>query len=92
MPVKFKIAETYSFASKLRGNEFKSTYNKINNYIYPQLRENPFFGPNIKKLKGKYDSLYRYRIGRYRLIYTIDTEKELVFMIEIDQRKDIYKR
>jgi len=40
------------------------------------------FGPNIKRLKGKLSSIYRFRIGNYRLFYTIDSEKKLVFMLE----------
>ena len=66
-------------------------YKKINDYVYPILRENPFFGPNIKKLKGEYKDLYRFRIGDYRLFYTISEETVIVFIIDIEARKDAYK-
>jgi mRNA interferase RelE/StbE len=64
---------------------------KIKQDIYPVLRNNPFFGPNIKRLKGELSSIYRYRIGNYRLFYSVDTEKRLVFILDLEQRKDAYR-
>jgi len=87
---KFVIAETDTFVSKIEKRTFKNLYKKITDYIYPQLRENPFFGPNIKKLKGKYKELYR--IGDSRLFYKIDKDKIIVFVIDIAKRKDCYKK
>ena len=88
---KFKIAETETFEKKIKTAKYKSLYNKITDYVYPILRENPYFGPNIKKLKGNYKELYRYRIGDYRLFYKIVEEKIVLFMIDIEMRKDAYK-
>jgi len=90
LSVKFKIAETENFRKKINKLQFKKLYAKIENLIYPQLRANPFFGPNIKKLKGEYDGFYRFRIGNYRLFYTINKQKVIVFILEITQRKDAY--
>jgi len=50
---KFKIAETDTFSSKISDTKFSKIYKKIMDYVYPQLRDNPFFGTNIKKLKGE---------------------------------------
>ena len=66
-------------------------YKKIKEYIYPILRENPYFGSNIKKLKGEYKELYRYRIGDYRLFYKVSEETVIIFIIDIENRKDAYK-
>ena len=88
---KFKIAETETFEKKIKMVKFKSLYKKITDYVYPILRENPYFGPNIKKLKGSYKDLYRYRIGDYRLFYKIFEEKVILFIIDIEARKDAYK-
>lgn len=87
----FKIAETDTFEKKIKGPEYKSLYRKISDYVYPILRENPFFGPNIKKLKGEYKDLYRYRIGDYRLFYKISEESVIIFILDIEARKDTYK-
>jgi mRNA interferase RelE/StbE len=48
-------------------------------------------GEDIKKLKG-YDDLLRLRVGNYRIVYTVDNGKLIVFVIDIDNRGDIYKR
>ncbi len=88
----FKIAETDTFIKKINKNEFKAIHNKIINFVYPQLRKNPFFGANIKKLKGDFSGIYRYRMGQYRLFYSIEADKVIVFIINIDLRKDSYKK
>ena len=88
---KYKIAETDNFSQKISDRRFARIYSKITDYVYPQLRNNPFFGLNIKKLKGEFESLYRYRIGNYRIFYKIDNDKILVVIIDIDDRKDAYK-
>jgi mRNA interferase RelE/StbE len=88
----FNIAETYTFSSKLSDPRFGRIYKKISDYVYPQLRENPFFGTNIKKLKGEFEGLYRYRVGKYRIFYKIENDRILVIMLDIDDRKDAYKK
>jgi mRNA interferase RelE/StbE len=88
----FKIAETEYFTSKISESGFKKIYKKILDYIYPQLRSNPFFGNNIKKLKGEFEGIYRYRIGNYRLFYKIENEKVIIIILDIDDRKDAYKK
>lgn len=86
----FKIAETETFQKTISKKPFKNLYKKLQDYVYPQLKSNPFFGPHIKKLKGEFEGLYRYRIGSYRLFYKIDSEKIIVFLLDIAQRKDAY--
>ena len=48
-------------------------------------------GDDIKKLKG-HDDLYRLRVGDYRIIYSVDNGKLIVYVIDIGNRGDIYKR
>ena len=87
---KYSIAETATFEKKTEKPEFKKLYSKIKDYVYPQLRLNPFFGPNIKRLKGNLSEYYRYRTETYRLFYKISQGKVLVFIIDITHRKDAY--
>lgn len=56
------------------------------------LRQNPFFGPNIKKLKGQYAGQYGYRVGGYRIIYSIDTQRYQCIVIGIYPRGRAYRR
>ena len=87
----FKIAETETFQKKIQSREFRTLYRKITEYVYPLLRENPFFGPNIKKLRGNLRDLYRFRIGEYRLFYKVEENTVMVFIITIEKRKDAYR-
>ncbi len=87
----FKIAETETFEKKIKSLKYKNLYSKITDYVYPILRTNPFFGPNIKKLKGEFKDLYRFRIGNYRLFYKISEETVIVFIVDIEPRKDAYQ-
>ena len=40
-----------------------------------------------KKLKGEFESYYRYRIGNYRLFYLIDNEQVLIVIVDLKQEK-----
>jgi mRNA interferase RelE/StbE len=66
---RFEIAETETFQRSISKKEISKIYNRVKTYVYPQLKINPFFGKNIKKLKGEFKDVYRYRIGEYRLFY-----------------------
>ena len=87
----FKIAETDSFVKKINKSEYKRLYKKIENYVYPMLKRNPYFGPNIKRLKGNLSEFYRYRIGDYRLFYKIEDKKIMIYVVDIKHRKDAYE-
>lgn len=56
------------------------------------LMQNPFFGPNIQKLKGRYAGQYRYRVGSYRIFYTIDTQGYQCIVIGIHPRGRAYRQ
>jgi len=88
---KYIIAETEQFVKKIEEKKYNKLYRKITEYVYPLLRKNPHFGPNIKRLKGDLSEFYRYRLGNYRLFYKIDDEKVIVFIIDIADRKNAYK-
>ena len=90
MSLNFNIAETETFSRSITQPEYKKIYEKIKNYVYPQLKLSPYFGNNIKRLKGELKDTYRYRIGDYRLFYTIDAGKLLVFVLDIKRRNDAY--
>ena len=86
---KYQIAETKSFA-KIKKKIDKKLYSKIENFVYPQLKENPFYGSNIKKLKDNLEGYYRYRIGNYRLFYLIEDEKLIIVVVDFRHRQQAY--
>lgn len=48
-------------------------------------------GEDIKKLRG-HDNLLRLRVGEYRIIYTVDNGKLIIFVVDVGNRGEIYKR
>lgn len=89
----FKIFETSQFFKDFTqefGGERERIKKKLLSYVYPQLRQQPYFGKNIKKIKNYKPETWRYRIGGYRFFYTIDDRKKNVSMISADNRADIY--
>ena len=85
----FQIAETKNFR-KIKKNIDKRIYDKIVNIVYPQLKSNPYYGTNIKKLKGKFERYYRYRVGDYRLFYLIEEDKVLIVVTDFRHRQNSY--
>lgn len=57
-----------------------------------KLKENPPKG-DIKPLQGYSDGRKRLRLGSWRIIFrnTIDAKIEVVLIIDIDNRGDVYK-
>ena len=88
----FLIAETETYRDKVESKTFMRFSNRIRDNIYPRLRTSPYFGPKIKRLKGELSSIYRYRMGDYRLFYTIDASKKRVFILDIVHRRDAYRK
>lgn len=60
------------------------------NKCLEDLENNPFWGPDIKLLKGE-KRRYRYRIGCYRTIYSIDKENKKVIVTLISFRSAAYR-
>ena len=86
----FKIFETdtyYESLSKVFNNQ---QIKIINQKLYPQLRNQPYFGPNIKKLRDYSPETWRYRIGQHRFFYTINEREKIVYMLDVIHRKDAY--
>jgi len=89
----FKIFETDQFLKdlkRLRIKENDSRYHKIHNYVYPQLRVNPYYGKNIKKLRNWSPETWRYRVGSYRVFYIIDDSIKIVSITSMEQRDKAY--
>jgi mRNA interferase RelE/StbE len=90
---KFAIFETERFQKDLEqefGGRKVKLRRKLLDYVYPQLRRQPYFGKNIKKLAGFEPETWRYRIGDYRFFYTIDAAEKLVIMLTADHRSRAY--
>ena len=52
------------------------------------IKENPFQGKPLKhKLKGQFS----FRVGVYRIIYTVEKLKITVYILDIGHRREIYR-
>jgi len=90
----FRIFETKEFLKRLAGlqpRDLKRIQRKLREYVYPQLRGEPFFGRNIKKLQGYSPDTWRYRIGVFRVFYTVDAEEGILYILSVDLRRDAYR-
>lgn len=50
--------------------------------------ENPYTGT---KLRGKLEGSWRWRIGKYRIIYLIEEKEKAVVFLDVGLRKKIYE-
>lgn len=46
--------------------------------------------PDVKKLQG-YEKTYRVRVGEYRIVYEIEDDILLVWVIEVGHRSSVYR-
>jgi mRNA interferase RelE/StbE len=73
------------FLRKLDSKTFNRILLSINN-----LKDNPYpYG--YKKLVGL-ENTYRIRIGDFRIIYSVESQRLIIMIITIAHRKDVYKR
>lgn len=50
-------------------------------------------GTDIKQLKGKKSKgLYRLRVGEYRIIYSIDNGRLIIYVVDAGNRGQIYNK
>ncbi len=55
-----------------------------------RLEDNPLYGKDIKKLRGKLKGKHRLKVGSFRVVYRVNKERNLVAVESIGPREDIY--
>ena len=53
-----------------------------------RLALNPTLG---EFLKGEWKGYRKYRTGRFRIIYRVEHQRVLIYIVTIDDRKDVYR-
>lgn len=76
-------AKFYSRASKKKSEKIKSAIDSIS--------INPHFNIHIKKLKGEFSGMHRYRIGEIRILYEIHENIKIVRIKAMEERGSVYK-
>jgi len=77
-----KAETTYSHANAVLARKLARSF-KL-------LEANPLRHPNIKPLVGPLKGLFRFRVGDYRIVYQIDADSEVVYVVRIAHRKGAY--
>lgn len=66
----------------------KTIYQEAIDAALDEMRENPFIGKSLmRELIGKYS----YRIGTYRIIYTINKKDQTIYILTIGHRSIVYE-
>ncbi len=90
----YRIFETEAFQedlARISRSGLRRIEQKLHEHVYPQIRFEPHFGPNIKRLKNWEPPALRYRIGAWRFFYEIDEKKKMVYMTAADHRSQAYR-
>ncbi len=85
----YRIEFSYKAIKNLK--KIPTEYRKLIMSKLDILAVNPFESINIKALKG-FEDTYRLRVANYRIVYTVEDNKLLIFVVDINHRKDIYKK
>ena len=88
----FETDEYIKSINKLQKRDKVLVHSKLRDYVYPQIKSDPHFGINIKKLKGYTPNTWRYRIGNFRVFYTIDEDDKLVLLLIVENRDKAYRK
>ena len=94
MSARYRVFESDEFLKRLGrldASDRQFLQGKLTHQIYPQLREEPHYGRNVKKLRDYNPPTWRYRIGRFRVFFGIDEDDLLVLILTISQRKDAHR-
>jgi len=90
----YRIFETQTFLedlAKISRSGLSRIKEKLQEHVYSQLRSEPHFGPNIKRLKNWEPPAWRYRIGVWRFFCEINEKEKIVSITAADHRSKAYK-
>lgn len=85
---RYRILIKTSAAKEIEAVDQKKDRQRIVSRIQ-SLAENPR-PPGREKLSGQGDK-YRVREGHYRIVYSIEDEDRLVYVVKVGHRKDVYR-
>ncbi len=92
MAIKFR-KQAIKFIERADPNTISRIQEKLNQLVTTLEEQSiiPFTELDIKQMKGGWEGFYRLRIGKIRLIFTVDVTSCDVEVYAIGSRGDIYK-
>ncbi len=58
---------------------------------FKALGTEPRAQPGVRRLAGRFDGFYRYRVGDYRVVYSVEEDAKTVSVAAIGHRREIYR-
>jgi mRNA interferase RelE/StbE len=92
MAIKFR-KNAIKFLEKANLEDAEKIQEKISQLLYfvEEQAIIPFTELDIKKMKGYWEGFYRLRIGKIRIVFTVNTQSGEVEIFTIGTRGDVYK-
>ncbi|OBQ43414.1 MAG: plasmid stabilization system protein [Aphanizomenon flos-aquae WA102] len=92
MAIKFR-KNAIKFLEKANLEDAEKIQEKISQLLYfvEEQAIIPFTELDIKKMKGEWEGFYRLRIGKIRIVFTVNTQSGEVEIFTIGTRGDVYK-
>jgi mRNA interferase RelE/StbE len=93
MAIKFR-KQAIKFIEKADPETLSRIQEKLNQLLVSVEAQSiiPFTELDIKQMKGDWEGFYRLRIGKVRLIFTVDTISGDIEVYSIGSRGDVYKK
>lgn len=66
----------------------KGDQKRLLDALQEDLAADPYRG---RALTGEFKGLYRWRVGRFRIVYEIQVSSSVVLVLRIGHRKDVYR-
>ena len=58
---------------------------------FSQLERDPHRHNNIRRLSGPFAGLLRYRVGDWRVVYSIEDQEKKVLVLTVAHRREVYE-
>lgn len=93
MAIKFRKQAT-KFIEKAAPETLSRVQERLNQLLISVEEQSiiPFAELDIKQMKGDWDGFYRLRVGKVRLIFTIDLASGDIEIYAIGNRGDVYNK
>ncbi|MEA5571573.1 type II toxin-antitoxin system RelE/ParE family toxin [Calothrix sp. UHCC 0171] len=92
MAIRFR-KKAIKFLEKANPEDVENIREQINQIAIAveELGVIPFTELDIKKMKGDWEGFYRLRVGKNRVIFTLDSDSRDIEVYVIGARGDVYK-
>lgn len=93
MAIKFR-KQAVKFLEKANPDDVENIREQLNQIVIAVEEQGiiPFTELDIKKMKGDWEGFYRLRVGKNRIIFTVEIESRDIEVYVIGSRGDVYKK